>query len=287
MVQLEEYHPLGQSTGLYPYNAVAPEAPIDLVQLWTVYQISTGRVKYHDFENEIKKVARLSPTNERFISLLPFVDCADLIRRLGTLKYLMSPWKSGYDGQGKYWHRQVPYRGDVYLDEQEQLESGGAAASNPSYPDPLDQRFLPPDLNVYQPHFDVPMFKFLSPTRTDFQAAHRRSPHCRNHVFNTLIGDMASSLVNAKRFDSACRILSRMGSTHMNISVDFKPILEGTLSRFLLDTPSALVTTMSARSSLLGGSRSPTTHGGESTRELVSFTTLMPPDLVRVTSTVG
>ena len=109
MVQVKEYHPLRQSTSPYPYNAAAPEAPINLVQLWTTYRISSGRVKYHDFEKEIQKVARLPPNNRRYITLFPSEDCADLAERLRTSKYLLSPWESGYDGQGNYWPRQVPY----------------------------------------------------------------------------------------------------------------------------------------------------------------------------------
>ena len=42
MVQLQEYHRLEQSTAPYPYNVVASGAPINLVQLSTTYQISTG-----------------------------------------------------------------------------------------------------------------------------------------------------------------------------------------------------------------------------------------------------
>ena len=38
MVQLQEYYRLGESTGPYAYSAVAPRAPIDLVQLATIYQ---------------------------------------------------------------------------------------------------------------------------------------------------------------------------------------------------------------------------------------------------------
>ena len=74
MVQLQEYHRLGQLTGRYPYNAVAPGATIDLVQLATIYQTSPGQVRYNDFEKEIQRVARLPPTNERYINLFPFED---------------------------------------------------------------------------------------------------------------------------------------------------------------------------------------------------------------------
>ena len=58
-----------------------------------IYGISTGRVIYHDFEKEIQKVARLPPSNKTYISLFGFGDCADLTRRLGTSRYLMSPLK--------------------------------------------------------------------------------------------------------------------------------------------------------------------------------------------------
>ena len=102
MVQLQEYHRWGQSTGPYAYNAVEPGAPIDLVQLATIYQTSAGRVRYYDFEKEIQKVARLPPTNERYIHLFRLEHWAALTQRLGTSRYLMSPMESGYNG-GKYW----------------------------------------------------------------------------------------------------------------------------------------------------------------------------------------
>ena len=50
MVRLEEFHLLGRLTGPYPYNVLAPGAPIDLVKLATVYQASFWHVRYHDFQ---------------------------------------------------------------------------------------------------------------------------------------------------------------------------------------------------------------------------------------------
>ena len=107
MAQLQKYHRSGQSTGPDPYNVVSPGAPMNLVQLSTTYQISNGRVSYHNFEREIPKVAHLPPTDERYMSLFPFQDCADLTQRLGTSKYLMSPWESGYEDHANYWRQQV------------------------------------------------------------------------------------------------------------------------------------------------------------------------------------
>ena len=72
----------------------------------------------------------------------------------------------------EYWRREVPYRRDVYVDEREELESGGSAASDPFHLGPVRQRFLSADSNAYQHHFDVPMFKYLTPIQTNFQAAH-------------------------------------------------------------------------------------------------------------------
>ena len=63
VVQLQEYYRLGESTGPYAYNAVAPGAPIDLVQLATIYQTGPGRLGYHDFDKEIQRVARLHSTS--------------------------------------------------------------------------------------------------------------------------------------------------------------------------------------------------------------------------------
>ena len=42
VVHLREYYRFGESTGPYAYNAVAPGAPIDLVQLATIYQTGPG-----------------------------------------------------------------------------------------------------------------------------------------------------------------------------------------------------------------------------------------------------
>ena len=54
-----------------------------------------------------------------------------------------------------------------------------------------------------------------------------------------------------------------------------------------MHTPSVPITATSAQSSLFGGSQSLTPHGGDWTRALASFTSAMPPALVRVRSTVG
>ena len=43
MFELQEYHQLGQSTGPYAYSSVAQGAPIDLVQLATIYQTGLGK----------------------------------------------------------------------------------------------------------------------------------------------------------------------------------------------------------------------------------------------------
>ena len=97
MVQLQEYYRLGESTGPYAYNAVAPGAAIDVVQLATICQTGPGRIGYYDCDNEIRRVVRLPSTSEEYINLFTFVDDADLVRRLGTSKYLMSTFESGYE----------------------------------------------------------------------------------------------------------------------------------------------------------------------------------------------
>ena len=53
VVQLQEYYRLGESTAPYAYNAVTPGAPIDLVQLATIYQTGPGQIGYPDFDKEI------------------------------------------------------------------------------------------------------------------------------------------------------------------------------------------------------------------------------------------
>ena len=71
-------------------------------------------------------------------------------------------------------------------------------ASDPFHPDPVDHRFLSADSNVYQHHFDVLMFKYLTQIHDDFKAAHQRKVSCRDQVLETVFVDMASSLVTAE-----------------------------------------------------------------------------------------
>ena len=96
MVQLQEYYRLGKWTGRYTYNAVAPGAHIDLVQLSTIYQTGPGQLRYYNFDEEIQRVGRLHSTNEEYINLFSFQNTADLVQHLGTLKYLMSGFEGGY-----------------------------------------------------------------------------------------------------------------------------------------------------------------------------------------------
>ena len=141
VVQVQEYYRLGEQTEPYVYNAVAPGAPIDLVQLATIYQTGPGRLGYHDFDKEIRRVARLHSTSEEYINLFPFVEAADLVRRMGTSKYLMSPFEAAYE-DGRRWRRAVKFRRDVYADEREEMESNDSPASDPFHPDHVDYRFL-------------------------------------------------------------------------------------------------------------------------------------------------
>ena len=104
MVQLQEYHRLGKSTGPYAYHAVAPGAPIDLIQLGRIYQTGPGHVRYYDFHKEIRRVACLHSTNEAYLNLFSFEDATYLSRHLATSNYLMSPFESRYKN-GRYWRR--------------------------------------------------------------------------------------------------------------------------------------------------------------------------------------
>ena len=54
VVQLQEYYRLGEWTGPYANNAVAPRARIDLVQLTTIYQTCPGQIRYYNFDKEIR-----------------------------------------------------------------------------------------------------------------------------------------------------------------------------------------------------------------------------------------
>ena len=53
VVQHQEYYRLGEQTEPYAYNAIAPGAPIDLVQLAKIYRTGPGQLGYHDFDKEI------------------------------------------------------------------------------------------------------------------------------------------------------------------------------------------------------------------------------------------
>ena len=285
MVQLQEYHRPEQSTGPYAYNAVAPGAPINLVQLAAIYQTGPGHVRYYDFDKEIRRVARPHSTNEAYLNLFPFEDATDLLRRLGTSKYLMSPFEGGYENAW-YCCREVPFRRDVVVDEREELESS-APASHLFHPEPVDQRFLPADWNTYRHHFDVPMFKYLTPIHGDFKAARRRNVHCRDLVLEAVIINTASSLVTAEAVQFALQdALANRQYVQQHLGYS-KPTLEQAVSRSLTDTPPVLESTTSAQSSLLGEFRSPTHRGAESTRELVNSTTTMPLVLVRSKHTDG
>ena len=196
-VQLQEYFRLGEQIEPYAYNAVALGAPIDLVQLATIYQTGPGRLGYHDFDRAIRRVAALHSSNEEYVNLFPFVDAPDLVRRLGTSTYLMSPFEAGYQ-DGQRWRRTVKFRRDVYADKREEIEKTDSPASDPFHPDPLDHRFLSMESNAYQHHFDIPFFKYLTPIHDDFKAAHRRKVSCRDQVLEAVIVDTASSLVTAE-----------------------------------------------------------------------------------------
>ena len=125
------------------------------------------------------------------------MDAADLVRRMGTSKYLMSPFQAGYEG-GRRWRPVVKFRRDVYADEREEIESNNSPASDPFHPDPADHQFLPVESNVHQHQFDIPFFKYLTPIHDDFKAAHRRKVSCRDQVLEAVIVDTASSLVTAE-----------------------------------------------------------------------------------------
>ena len=125
------------------------------------------------------------------------MDAADLTRRVDTSKYLMSPFEGGYE-DGRRWRRAVKFRRDVYADEREEIQSNDSPASDPFQSDPVHYRFLPAASNVYQHHFDIPFFKYLTPIHDDFKAAHRRKISCRDRILEAVIVDMASSLVTAE-----------------------------------------------------------------------------------------
>ena len=203
-VQLQEYFRLGQQTKPYTYNAVAPGAPIDLVQLATIYQTGPGRLGYHNFDRAIQRVAALHSSSEGYANLFPFVDAADLVRRLGTPKYLMSPYDAGYEG-GQRWRRAVQFQRDVYTNEREEIEKTDSPASDPFKPDRIDHRFSSAEFHAYQHHFDIPFFKYLTPIHDYFKAAHRRKVSCRDQVLKAFIVDTALSLVTAEAVRFAVR----------------------------------------------------------------------------------
>ena len=70
MVHLQECHQLSQSIGPYFYNVVAPGATINLLQLWTNYQVATGEITNHDSNALIQKIAHPQQPNQRYIPVL-------------------------------------------------------------------------------------------------------------------------------------------------------------------------------------------------------------------------
>ena len=84
------------------------------------------------------------------------------------------------------------------MDEREELEPSSSPASDPFHPDPVDHRFLSADSNVYQHHFDVPMFKYLTPIHDDFKASQPRKVSCRDQVLEAVVVDAALSLFTAE-----------------------------------------------------------------------------------------
>ena len=90
MGQLEQFHKLGQSTA-HPHSAtgasnlVAPSAPINLVQLSTIYQAGLETTCL-DLDANIRKMACLARSELTYIELFPFRHGGDLLRSLGTLK---------------------------------------------------------------------------------------------------------------------------------------------------------------------------------------------------------
>ena len=124
------------------------------------------------------------------------MDAADLVRRMGTSKYLMSPFEAGYEG-GQGWRRAVQFRRDVYADEQEEVEPADSPASDPFLLDPVHHRFWLAESNAYQHHFHIPFFMYLTPIHDDFKAAHRRKVSCGDQVLKAVLVDTTSSLVTA------------------------------------------------------------------------------------------
>ena len=169
----------------------APGAPVDLVQLAMVYQTGLGHVRYYDFHKETGRFARLHWTSEAYLNLFPFEDATDLTRRLRTSKYLMSSLESGYENR-RYWRREVPFRRDVFVHQRVDLKSSDLPARDPLHP------FLRANSNAYRHHFDVPMFKYLTPIQDDFKPAHGRNVHSQNQVLGAVIVDTALSLVTAE-----------------------------------------------------------------------------------------
>ena len=130
-----------------------------------MYQTGPGQNRDYDFDKEIRRVARLHSTSEEYINHFPLEDAADFGRRLGTPKYLMSTFESGYE-DGRRWCPAVKFRRDVFVDEREELESSNLPASDRFHPDPVNHLFLLAVSNVYWHHFDIPFFKYLSTSMT-------------------------------------------------------------------------------------------------------------------------
>ena len=107
MVQLQEYYQLGESTGPYAYIPSHQE-PSSISSSWRRFT-RLALDESGTTTSELRRVARLHSTNEEYINLFSFDAAADLIGHLGTSKYLMSPFKGGYEN-GQYWRREVMFR---------------------------------------------------------------------------------------------------------------------------------------------------------------------------------
>ena len=106
MVQPHEYYRLGESTGPYAYNAAAPGARIDLVQLVTISRLALDKsgttTSIRQFDELPMFNRPMRSTSTFFLSRTPLIWL-----NVWVVRNLMSPFEGRYENGG-HWRRGVP-----------------------------------------------------------------------------------------------------------------------------------------------------------------------------------
>ena len=135
----------------------------------------------------------------------------------------MSPVESGYHEQGNDWSKPVSLRKDVYVNEKDELKETASPPSDSFHPDHLIYRYLPGDSNVYGHHYDVLMFKFLTPLKLGLEAAHGSNIPSPDVNPEAVIVNTAASLVTAAAVQFALQSRSEVSGLRLQVLDAFRP----------------------------------------------------------------